>query len=93
MGRASAAGEEGADPKGRIHPTSTLLYLAPKAGTSAERHILHTVTPVWFRCGRLFSPCSCLIASRSCSITRRFVAGLSCCLTIFCIGLMGTSVA
>jgi hypothetical protein len=26
-------------------------------------------------------------------LTRRFVAGLSCCLTIFCIGLMGTSVA
>jgi hypothetical protein len=26
-------------------------------------------------------------------LTERFVAGLSCCLTIFCIGLMGTSVA
>jgi hypothetical protein len=44
MGRASAAGEEGADTKERrIRPTSTLLYLAPKAGTSAERHILHTL--------------------------------------------------
>ena len=26
-------------------------------------------------------------------ITQRFAAGLSCCLTIFCIGLMGASIA
>jgi hypothetical protein len=44
MGRASAASEEGADPNGRrIRPNPTLLYLALKAGTSAERHILHTL--------------------------------------------------